>query len=436
MMSLENQRAELRARFTKETGPMPAPPPFDLKVLEKCTKQGDILYEEWKIRYTVETPETMPEPAGQTVPAYLLIPNSDDYSPPYPAMICAHQCGVDCLLAKEAVVGKVFQRPDQAYGYELVSQGFVVLAPDALNCGERNIQSIRKADECRLCHAELMPFLDQYPYKSAYETNRKVDLLQSLDFVDPDRIGAIGHSMGAGATFHSMAHDQRIRAGITSCGGAFEFLPLISPRLLISVEGELEKRTPEKHQKIRDVFADAEEFYEADGASGNLIFRRLKYAHYFPDDFKREAYKTLKEHFGMVGPYERVLLRDVLGEARLGVSWVWSADESQFPEIHGERSCYVSANRKQLTAAFQGLFSRLQVKRPSGAPFIVELCERGGKCEVICAFSCSTPEEHDRSTIGYEGFLIDQVLYDHGASIERRHTPDKIRYVVTLGKVN
>ena len=310
-MPLETEREELMAALM-DLGPMPDAPPLDLEILDKRTKNGDILYEEWKIRYTVETSETMPELAGQTVPAYLLIPRSDEYEPPYPAMICHHQCNVDCLLAKEAVVGNVLYRPEQAYGYELVSQGFVVLAPDALNCGERNIATIRKADECKLCHAELGEFESHYPYKSAHEARRRVDLLESLDFVDSDRIGAIGHSMGAGATFYAMAYDRRIKAGITSCGGAFKFLPLLSPRLLISGEGELEKRTPEQHERITEVFSRAKDFYEADGAPENLIFRRMKYAHYFPEEFKREAYKRLKEHFGMQDGWKRVSLGDVL----------------------------------------------------------------------------------------------------------------------------
>jgi hypothetical protein len=35
-------------------------------------------YEEWKIGYTTESPDTMPEPAGSRIPAYLLAPT--DYT--------------------------------------------------------------------------------------------------------------------------------------------------------------------------------------------------------------------------------------------------------------------------------------------------------------------------------------------------------------------
>ena len=55
--------------------------------------------------------------------------------------------------------------------------------------------------------------------KRIWDASRAVDLLQSLDCVDPDRIGMIGHSLGAGTTFWAMAHDERIRAGVIAAAG-------------------------------------------------------------------------------------------------------------------------------------------------------------------------------------------------------------------------
>jgi dipeptidyl aminopeptidase/acylaminoacyl peptidase len=69
---------------------------------------------------------------------------------------------------------------------------------------------------------------------------RAVDLLQSLDFVDPERIGAIGHSMGSITTYLTMALDPRIKAGVRSSTGIDEYLLLIAPRLLITLHGALD----------------------------------------------------------------------------------------------------------------------------------------------------------------------------------------------------
>ena len=45
-----------------------------------------------------------------------------------------------------------------------------------------------------------------------------VDLLQLLPTVDPDRIGAIGHSLGGVNTVFLAAFDDRVKVGVSSCG--------------------------------------------------------------------------------------------------------------------------------------------------------------------------------------------------------------------------
>jgi len=62
----------------------------------------------------------MPSHAGLIVSAYLLIPR-ERAETPLPATVCFHQCNVDCILAKDAVVGKTGEATlDQRYGLELV----------------------------------------------------------------------------------------------------------------------------------------------------------------------------------------------------------------------------------------------------------------------------------------------------------------------------
>lgn len=79
---------------------------------------------------------------GERIPAYLLIPRSHT-GPPFPAIFAAHQCSCQCDIGKEQVVGKSIDFPDQAYGLELVREGFAVLAPDANKVGERYDPALR-----------------------------------------------------------------------------------------------------------------------------------------------------------------------------------------------------------------------------------------------------------------------------------------------------
>jgi hypothetical protein len=54
--------------------------------------------------------------------------------------------------------------------------------------------------------------------KMVWDLSRAIDYLETLDFVDPSRIASIGHSHGGYTTLFSMALDQRIAAGASSCG--------------------------------------------------------------------------------------------------------------------------------------------------------------------------------------------------------------------------
>ena len=54
--------------------------------------------------------------------------------------------------------------------------------------------------------------------KMVYDHQRGLDYLSSLDIVDPQRMGCIGHSLGGYNAFFLQAFDSRIKAAITSCG--------------------------------------------------------------------------------------------------------------------------------------------------------------------------------------------------------------------------
>ena len=99
-------------------------------------------------------------------------------------------------------------------------RGHIVLAADAIGFEERVYPG-----------TEGEPNLDRWTQekqdqgfsligKMAADVSRAVDLLQSFDFVDPQRIGVIGHSMGGWMTVFSMAVEPRLKVGVTNCGFA------------------------------------------------------------------------------------------------------------------------------------------------------------------------------------------------------------------------
>jgi dienelactone hydrolase len=152
---------------------------------------------------------------GDTVTAYILIPDDPEMNcakkPSYPAVIAMHptidQGKDDIALATG--------RENRKYAMELVERGYVVLAPDALTAGER-IHLGAPA-----FHSGA--FYEKHPEWSTVAKNitdhrQGVDVLTSLDYVNPDAIGAIGHSFGAYNAYFLAGMDDRIKAIVSSCG--------------------------------------------------------------------------------------------------------------------------------------------------------------------------------------------------------------------------
>lgn len=144
-----------------------------------------------------------------SITAYLLIPH--DVILPAPAVVAMHQY-VDS--GKDEVVG-LSGCKDFAYGDELAKRGYIVIAPDYLTAGER-IYPGEKPFESK-------PFYERYPGWSMVGKNMEdsmaaVDVLYTIDCVDKERIGAIGHSHGGHNSMFAMAVDDRIRAGVSNCG--------------------------------------------------------------------------------------------------------------------------------------------------------------------------------------------------------------------------
>jgi len=448
-MTLADRREELRKEFMNRFGPVPERPPLGVRVLSKRKRFG---YDEWRIEYTAESTDTMPEPAGRTIPAYLLIPTGkqqvdsppprEDHAvtPPFPAMVCFHQCGIDCDIGKEAVVGKVVDRPDQAYGLELVRSGVVVLAPDSINCGERNVPSQRQQGECKHCgHPPRMDgALGCKPDdKQLSDAVRALDLLESLDFVDSRRIGAVGHSYGSWLTFVTMAYDQRITAGIASggMGDGRKYLPTLAPRLFMFLAGSYD-HSPDELAKDQEAYDRAHRHYVELGAPDNLVLRVQPCEHHFADEFKWEAYARLREYFGLVPPTERVSLKDVLAAAiKNSAGWwhgekPWRWEKDQTPELTCDPELRVVANRDTLVRAFEAILYPLSEKIPADSTLTVRAEAEADSVRVVYSVPAGTDET--RAPMDYLTRQAEQLFVENKATLTRHSNAAGLEYVVTL----
>ena len=318
------RRSQLLSRFGEVLGPLPERPTL-----------GAVEHRRRLFSDHLEVEVSYRGDAGDRVAAYLLVPLGSDG--PFPAVVAHNQCNIDCEWGKEAVIGKVAERPDQAYGLELVRRGFVVLAPDSKNCGARFIPGVRGEGENVRdeqwkhlhCWEATHPFLaTRHLYaKHVFDALRAVDYLVSRsELVDPHRVGMIGHSLGAGTTRFAMAFDDRIRAAVASSGGLFgvdrngrprwyphdpacrnilyhELLELAAPRALLLVRGSrdwsaIAYRTPEEERAVEEwAVSYARCVYELRGVpSSHLELRVFEGGHEFPRDVRESAYSFLELH--------------------------------------------------------------------------------------------------------------------------------------------
>lgn len=183
-------------------GPMPNKHPLAASIIECDQFDG---YERLKVQYNVGLTER--------ISAYVFIPNG---SAKAPAVFCHHQHAGNFKIGKSEVAG-IEGDPDQAIGPELAKLGYVVLAPDAIAFEERN-WSLPTGDAE---YFELVTRIFQGETllsKVLHDVSVGIDYLSSLDIVDGERIGFIGHSYGGRMAIWSPAFDQRIKASVSNCG--------------------------------------------------------------------------------------------------------------------------------------------------------------------------------------------------------------------------
>lgn len=118
------------------------------------------------------------------------------------AIVALHPTGA---AGKRIVAGEggASGRP---YGIELAQRGYVVIAPDYPSFGDYSDYDFAS---------------DQYvsgTMKGIVNHRRCVDFLSQLKFVDADRIGVIGHSLGGHNAIFLGVFDPRVKVIVSSCG--------------------------------------------------------------------------------------------------------------------------------------------------------------------------------------------------------------------------
>ena len=256
------------------------------------------------------------------IPAYLLVPKKPSATRA-PAMICLHQT---VAQGKEESCGMKGD-PELAFAVELVKRGYVCITPDVIGFGERIASGKQPYDRS-------IEFYRKHPGwsfmgKMIWDVGRVIDYLESLPFVDPKRIGSIGHSHGAYGTLFATAFEPRIAAAVASCGFTtfrsdpnperwshltalipqlgfylpdvagipFDWqhvLALAAPRKLFVWYATKDAIFP-KTENLEGLLKDVQRVYGLYGAESALKWQAFDGPHKFPQSGREAAYRWLDE---------------------------------------------------------------------------------------------------------------------------------------------
>ena len=206
-MDVEDRAGRLRSSL----GKLPEGCDRNIVFIDQTPCEGYIRY---RIEYNTETDET--------VSAFLLMPDTAEGN--LAAVVAAHQHNAQYDLGKSETAGL---KGDTMYHYgkEMAELGFVVICPDHLGFEERLpapedrylSDDTGALNERELfCKAIMNGSTLQAKYLS--DLSAAVDILCSLPSVDSSRIGVIGHSLGGQEALWLTFYDERVKAGVSSCG--------------------------------------------------------------------------------------------------------------------------------------------------------------------------------------------------------------------------
>lgn len=153
------------------------------------------------VRYEVEP--------GLTVEAYLLKPGRQEHRSP--GVVALHSTSDDTIRQPAGVKGS----PEKAFGLKLAKRGFVAFCPCNYLWPDGQKIATKKA---------VADFQTRHPgskgmAKMLFDGVVALDILASLPEVDPQRLGVVGHSLGAKEALYLAALDQRVTAAVSSEGG-------------------------------------------------------------------------------------------------------------------------------------------------------------------------------------------------------------------------
>lgn len=298
----------------------PAPKAYAMEVTDREQRDG---YEARKIRFNLSE--------WSRVPAYLLVPEGEG---PFPAIVLLHDHGAHFSIGKEKMVRPFHVAPEvmedadqwasqcydgQYVGDYLARHGYVVLAVDALFWGERGRKEGTSYDAQQALASNFLQMGASWGAFINVDDMRSAEFLASLPFVDKERVGSLGFSMGAYRSWMLAALTDVVRASASICwmnttehlmtltnnqnkgGSAYAMLipalrryldyphvaSIACPKPTLFFNGTQDKLFP--IEGVRDAYREMEAVWKSQGASDHLVTKLWDEKHFFNKEMQKET---------------------------------------------------------------------------------------------------------------------------------------------------
>lgn len=298
----------------------PAPKAYAMEVTDREQRDG---YEARKIRFNLSE--------WSRVPAYLLVPEGKG---PFPAIVLLHDHGAHFSIGKEKMVRPFYVAPEvmedadqwanqcydgQYVGDYLARHGYVVLAVDALFWGERGRKEGTSYDAQQALASNFLQMGASWGAFINVDDMRSAEFLASMPFVDKERVGSLGFSMGAYRSWMLAALTDVVRASASICwmnttehlmtltnnqnkgGSAYAMLipalrryldyphvaSIACPKPTLFFNGTQDKLFP--IEGVRDAYREMEAVWKSQGASDHLVTKLWDEKHFFNKEMQKET---------------------------------------------------------------------------------------------------------------------------------------------------
>lgn len=306
------------------TPPRPAAD-FQMEVVAEEQREG---YRALKVRYN--------QNAYCRLTAYVLVPDGEG---PFPAVNLLHDHGAHLFIGKEKMIRSFGETPevmadadawaDNLYGGQYVGDflarhGYVCFSADAPMWGERGRQEGVDRSKYDIIAGNMMMLGRSLCGFMHYDDMTTTDFLATLPWVDPQRIGCMGCSMGAYRAWMLTALSDRVKACAAVCwltttdvqlsvadgkrenGGFANCLPglrqwldypdvaaLAAPRAMLFINGRQDRLFPVRG--VEQAFSQLHRVWQRLGADDRLQTELWDMGHSCPPDVQTRVLRFFDE---------------------------------------------------------------------------------------------------------------------------------------------